>query len=222
MIGELIIVIPHQDIAKYIQELRREFSFFTGSFDLNTLKVVTVPWIEAFIEKESKKIKNYEVNPEDHIIPEIMPVSNTNERFFENSKTNNDTKVLQKFLKKQEQDIEEHIEKLRREPDIQKKFFLMDANISMHNVHEKDDRVEITRLINVCGAFIYDTFIPGITTHIISQIPDKELIIKAGSLDNSSGPFIVTKQWLIDSIILGKREDEKLYMPPNIEQINNS
>jgi hypothetical protein len=33
---------------------------------------------------------------------------------------------------------------------------------------------------------------------------------------------MVTKQWLIDSIILGKREDEKLYLPPNLDHVNNS
>jgi hypothetical protein len=149
MIGELTIVIPNENITAYIDELRREFSFFSDSFDQNTLKVVTVPWIEAFIEKEYKKIRNYEVNSEDHIVPERIPSSVNTERLIENNKTNAETKILQKFLKKQEQDIEEHIEKLRREPDIQKKFFLMDANISLHNVYEKQDRVEIIRLINV-------------------------------------------------------------------------
>lgn len=33
---------------------------------------------------------------------------------------------------------------------------------------------------------------------------------------------MVTKQWLIDSVISGKREDEKLYLPPNIDNVTNS
>jgi hypothetical protein len=69
---------------------------------------------------------------------------------------------------------------------------------------------------------LYDTFIPGITTHIITQYPDKELLGKAGSTDNTVGPFVITKQWLIDSVLDGKREDETHYLPPNMEQVNNS
>lgn len=98
----------------------------------------------------------------------------------------------------------------------------MDANISMHNVYEKEEKIEIYRLVNVWGAFFYESFIPGITTHIITQHPDRELIGRAGSLDNSIGPFIVTKQWLIDSIISGKRVNEKKYLPESFAEINNS
>lgn len=60
------------------------------------------------------------------------------------------------------------------------------------------------------------------TTHIITHYPDKELIGKAGSFDNTVGPFVVTKQWLIDSVLAGKREEETFYIPVNLEQISNS
>jgi hypothetical protein len=33
---------------------------------------------------------------------------------------------------------------------------------------------------------------------------------------------VVTKQWLIDSVLAGKREDETFYIPANLNQINNS
>jgi len=98
---------------------------------------------------------------------------------------------------------------------------MMDANISMHNVFSKEEKTEITRLVNVWGAFIYDSFIPNLTSHIITNTPDKDLIGKAGSVDNTTGPFIVTKQWLVDSILAGKREDERRYLPKTIDRIHN-
>ena len=91
----------------------------------------------------------------------------------------------------------------------------------MHNVFSKEEKTEITRLVNVWGAFIYDSFIPNLTSHIITNTPDKDLIGKAGSVDNTTGPFIVTKQWLVDSILAGKREDERRYLPKTIDRIHN-
>lgn len=220
----LTIVIPNQDISEYVKELRREYSFFSKAFDEKTLKLVTLPWVDSYINNDGES-KNYVVEPEKY--PQTSALApktiHHRERVIENSKTNiEETKTLKNYIKAQEINIEEHISKLRNSPDPQMSFFLMDANISMHNVFEKDDKTEIFRLINVWGAFCYESFIPGITSHIITQHPDRELIGKAGSVDNSYGPFVVTKQWLIDSIISGKRADERKYLPPSIEKVNST
>ena len=227
MTNYLYIVIPNENIEGYVEELRREYSFFSNAFDDNVLKLVTLPWIDAYIEKEFSVLDSFQVMPSDYPSKHEEKIASMIRRsedcFVENSKTNKvETKNLQRFIKKQEEDIEEHIEKLRHEPDFRKTMFLMDANISLHNVHDKEERTVISRLVNVSGAFIYDAFIPGITTHIITSHPDKELNGKAGSFDNTVGPYVVTKQWLIDSILSGKREDEKFYLPTNIQQVNNS
>jgi len=224
---KLIIVIPNEDISGYVKELRREYSFFTKCFDDKTLMLVTIPWINAYIENKRNK-KMYVVDPdkykeiESSSISPISPISKNPERLIENSKTNENEKALENIARKQQQNIEEHINKLRNEPNLQKKFFLMDTNICMHNVHEKEEQIEISRLLSICGAFLYESFIPGITTHIITHHPDKELIGKAGSLDNSTGPFVVTKQWLIDSIISENRVNEKEYLPTSMNKISSS
>jgi hypothetical protein len=148
MLNYLYIVIPNKDIENYIEVLRREYSFFESAFEENTLKLVTVPWIEAYINKEYNILDSYQVFAADYQAPSeearcSLPCKSV-DRIQENRKSNKlETKVLQKFIKEQERDIEEHIGKLRQEPDFRKTMFLLDANISMHNVHDKEDRTSI-------------------------------------------------------------------------------
>lgn len=140
----------------------------------------------------------------------------------EETKMNPQLKVLHNFIKPQHVNIDEQIQKVRKEPDFRKNMFMMDVNIWMANMHLDQEKDAVYKLANVCGAFIYDTFIPGITTHIITHYPDKRTVSNAGSTDNSISPYIVTIQWLVDSVVSGKKEGEKFYLPANISLLSDS
>lgn len=246
MAKDLYIVIPNHKISEYIEELEREYSFFTSAFENGALTLITAPWIDSYINKCYGKVEKYTITYKDYVkmYKKNKPVPvRTKKTSIENSKTNQpETKVLQKFIKNPDVNVDEYIDKLYQEPDFKKSFFMADVNMCMYNVHSKEDSNIVTRVANACGAFMYDSFIPGITTHIVTQLPDKQLLrnmvnpnsssssnlnfndllSKAGSLDNSSSPYIVTKQWLIDSVISGHKEDEKYYLPGNMEQLTGS
>lgn len=60
------------------------------------------------------------------------------------------------------------------------------------------------------------------TTHIIAGDVDKKLLKLAGSADNSIPPYIVTKDWLIDSILNGQKSKETYYLPRSFQDLQNS
>jgi hypothetical protein len=69
MIKSLVIVIPNNDIENYINILRKEYSFFENAFEENILKLVTVPWIDAYISKDYDILDTYQVLAVDHKAP---------------------------------------------------------------------------------------------------------------------------------------------------------
>ena len=90
--SKLTIVIPNNDIWGYVKELKREYSFFTKYFNDKTLKLVTIPWIDAFINSE-REMKKYMVNPEkykDTEVPLISPLSKHPDKLSENRRINNE------------------------------------------------------------------------------------------------------------------------------------
>ncbi len=68
MASSLTIVVPEENVTGSLQELRRQYSFFSSCFEQGTLKLVTIPWIDAYVNKE-KTADSFVIDPEDNLEP---------------------------------------------------------------------------------------------------------------------------------------------------------
>lgn len=78
---------------------------------------------------------------------------------------------------------------------------MLSSTISLWDQLPEDDHLLLERLAGATGAFFLDQFDDTITTHIVSNWANEELMKVAGSRDNSHPPYVVTESWLIDSFL---------------------
>ena len=53
------IVIPSEDVERSISKLELDFSFFIDLFKKDELNLVTIPWIDAYLNKQYDILDNY-------------------------------------------------------------------------------------------------------------------------------------------------------------------
>ena len=174
------IIVNELEIESSVKEISEEYDWFQNKFTKNEVYVVTNCWVETYLNRDYDNLSKNIVESEESIIQsEESKASPKIKNSIETAKTNKtETKVLHKYMKKRRDknlEIEEHVQKLRKEPDFRRNFIMMDCVIYIDNMTE-EDYIKVSKLLNIWGAFWYDNFIPDITTHIITSLRDKEIM----------------------------------------------
>lgn len=157
---DLNIVIPHEDIENSISKLEFELSFFMEMFKKNELNLITVPWIDAYINKNYDSLDSYKIQYNDYKdklkesekkhMPKVIP------KVEDSKRTNQQELTAKQYAKYPTVNIDECIEKLRKEPDFRKNMFMMDVNAW---IISKYKTTKINTLLFLLSCFIIEIWL---------------------------------------------------------------
>ena len=110
MLKNLVIVIPNNNIQECVNSLKKQYDFFDHAFDANILKLVTIPWIDAYIDKDYDRVDTHQVLASncDHFSEihenSLIPFKNPLAKKVQINGSEN--VVLQKLIREQEIEIQ--------------------------------------------------------------------------------------------------------------------
>lgn len=131
-VKDLIIVVSNEDVERSIERLELELSFFIERFKKNELNVVTEAWISAHESKHFDVLDSHKILYNDYKDkleesgrkhhPKVIPKAEDSKRLnYKDSEAN-------RYVKYPDVNVDECIDKLRKEPDFRKNMFMMDVN----------------------------------------------------------------------------------------------